>query len=175
MVCRSRCMVCRSRCMVGRGRCMVRSRIIVCLSLIGDLSHKAVIVVSMVGDMLGPTIRQGHTVGALHCTTTISCLPSMVVSSRVVIMHTIFIAVGFGLFLHWVVGRGRGMVDWCRGVVGWCRGVVGWCWGMVGRRWSMVAGFHVVGGCRVVGSIALGALAHVNQNEESEGGLEQNV
>ena len=57
MVCRSRCMVCRSRCMVGRGRCMVRSRIIVCLSLIGDLSHKAVIVVSMVGDMLGPTIR----------------------------------------------------------------------------------------------------------------------
>ena len=110
MVCRSRSMVCRRRCMVGRGRCMVRSRIIVCLSLVGDLSHKAVIVVSMVGDMLGPTIRQGHTVGALNCTTTISCLSSMVVSSRVVIMHTIFIAVGLGLFLHWVVGRGRGVV-----------------------------------------------------------------
>ena len=81
----------------------------------------------------------------------------MVVSSRVVIMHTIFIAVGLGLFLHWVVGRGRGMVGGCRGVVGWCRGVVG-------RRGSMVAGFHVVGRCRMVGSIALGAMSHVNQN-----------
>ena len=64
MVGRCRGMVCRLRSMVGH-------LIKVSFTLICHVRHVAVVVVSMVGDMLGPTIRQGHRIGALNIACTI--------------------------------------------------------------------------------------------------------
>ena len=116
--------------MVDRLRSMVGHFIKVSLALICDICHIAVVVVSMVGDMLGPAIRQGHRVGALNATCTVGGLPCIKVCPGVVIMYSIFKAVGLRLigvdrmsrgviFRCWsVVGRNRSMVYRCRGVVG---------------------------------------------------------
>ena len=99
--------------------------IIVGLSFIGDLCHIAIVVVSMVGDMLGPSIRQGHTVRTLNIAISIPSFSSTVVISCVFIMDSIFIAVGMGIFVRWVVGRSWCMVGRSRLVVGWGRCMVG--------------------------------------------------
>ena len=91
--------------MVGRCRGMVGGRIIVSLSFIRHISHIAVVVVGMVADMLGPAIGQHHRVGALHVTRGVRRLPSVEVSSGVVVMDPVLVAVGLGLLL--LIGRGR--------------------------------------------------------------------
>ena len=55
--------------------------IIVGLSFIGDLCHIAIVVVSMVGDMLGPSIRQSNTVRTLNIANSIPSFSSSVVIS----------------------------------------------------------------------------------------------
>ena len=90
MVGRSRSMVGRCRSMVGRSRSVIgRSRIVVSFSVISDLSHKSIIVVCVVVNMLCPAIWQGHAVGALHVTATIGCLPGVVVVAGVVVMDAV--------------------------------------------------------------------------------------
>ena len=53
---------------VSRSRCVVGSGIVVSLPLVGDLGGVTVVVVSMVGHVLGPSVREGHRVGTLHVT-----------------------------------------------------------------------------------------------------------
>ena len=129
MVCSCWGMVARCRGMVGRLRSMVRHLIKVSLTLVGDIRHVAVVVVSMVGDMLGPTIRQSHRVGTLNVAGTIRVLPCVEVCPRVVVVHSILKTVRLGLIR--VDRRSRGMIGRCRGVVGRCRsrsrGVVNRC------------------------------------------------
>ena len=103
--------------MVGRLRSMVGHLIEVSFSLICDIRHIAIVVVSMVGDMLGPAIRQGNRVRALNVACTIGRLPCVEVCPSVVIVYSILKTVRLGLV----------RVDRCRGVVGRCRGVVGRC------------------------------------------------
>ena len=128
MVGRSRSMICRLRSMVGH---LVK----VSFSLVCDIRHIAIVVVSMVGDVLGPAIRQRHGVGAFNVACTIRCLPCVEVCSCVVVVHSIFKAVRLGLVRvdrrsRGVIGRCRGMVCRCRsrsrsrGVVDRCRVVV---------------------------------------------------
>ena len=121
---RSRSMVCRLRSMVGH---LVK----VSFSLVCDIRHIAIVVVSMVGDVLGPAIRQRHRVGAFNVACTVRCLPCVEVCSCVVVVHSIFKAVRLGLVRvdrrsRGVIGRCRGMVCRCRsrGVVDRCRVVV---------------------------------------------------
>ena len=128
MVCRCRGMVARCRGMVGRLRSMVRHLIKVSLTLVGDIRHVAVVVVSMVGDMLGPTIRQSHGVGTLNIASTIRVLPCVEVCPRVVVVHSILKTVRLGLVR--IDRRSRGMVGRCRGR-GRSRGVVDRCRGVV--------------------------------------------
>ena len=54
-------------------------------------------------------------------------------------MDSIFIAVGVGIFLHWVVGRSRFVVGWSRFLVGWSRFVMNWSlrWWVIGWWRSM--------------------------------------
>ena len=70
-------------CMVGGGGVVgSRSRGVVggfwCLSIdsfpfVGDISHIAAVVVSMVGHVLGPAVREQDGVGALHIKTCTTC------------------------------------------------------------------------------------------------------
>ena len=117
--------------MVGWLRSMVGHLIKVSLTLVCDIRYVAVVVVSMVGDMLGPTIRQSHRIGALNVACTIRVLPCVEVCPRVVVVHSILKTVRQGLIRidrrsRGMVGRGRCMVGRCRGrsVVNWCRRVV---------------------------------------------------
>ena len=116
--------------MISRLRCPVGHLVIVSFALICHIRHKAAVVICMIGDMLGPAIRQCHRVGALNATCTVGGLPCIKVCPGVVIMYSIFKAVGLRLigvdrmsrgviFRCWsVVGRNRSMVYRCRGVVG---------------------------------------------------------
>ena len=135
MVCRCRGMVARCRGMVGRLRSMVRHLIKVSLTLVCDIRHVAVVVVSMVGDMLGPTIRQSHRVGTLNVACTIRVLPCVEVCPCVVVVHSILKTVRLGLVR--IDRRGRGMVGGGRGMV--CRGR-GRSRGMVDRCRRVVRG-----------------------------------
>merc|ERR1712105_162469 len=95
-------------------------------SIILDISHISTVVVSMIVDMLGPAIRKEDRVGSLYITRTISNLASIEVGSRILIMHSILIAVRFRLLLvHWCMVRDRCMVR-CRCLVRGCRHVVSW-------------------------------------------------
>ena len=135
MVGRCRGMVSRWRCMVGRLRSMVGHLIKVSLTLIGDIRHVAVVVIGMVGDMLGPTIRQSHRVGTLNVASTIRVLPCVEVCPRVVVVHAILKTVRLGLIR--IDRRSRGMVGRCRCMV--CRGR-GRSRGMVDRCRRVVRG-----------------------------------
>ena len=121
--------------MVDRLRSMVGHLIKVSLALICDIRHIAIVVVGMVGDMLGPAIRQGDRVGALNVACTVGRLPGVEVCPGVVVVHSILKTVRLGLVrvdrCRSVVGRGRGVVSRDRGVVGRGRGVVNRCRGMV--------------------------------------------
>ena len=109
--------------MVDRLRSMVGHFIKVSLALICDIRHIAIVVVSMVGDMLGPAIRQGYRVGALNVACTVGRLSCVEVCPCVVVVHSILKTVRLGLV----------RVDRCRGVVGRSRGVVNRRRGMVRR------------------------------------------
>ena len=135
--------------MVDRLRSMVGHLIKVSLALICDIRHIAIVVVSMVGDMLGPAIRQGDRVGSLNVACTVGRLPGVEVCPGVVVVHSILKTVWLGLVrvdrCRSVVGRGRGVVSRDRGVVGRGngvigRGVVGRGRGVVNRRRGMVRG-----------------------------------
>merc|ERR1719308_247080 len=106
-----------SRSMMSRGM-MSRSvvgRSIGGMSIILDISHISSVVVSMIVYVLGPAIRKENRVGPLYIARAISALSGIEVGSRVIIMHSILVAVGFGLLL------------------------VGWC-----MMRCMVGGWHVV-------------------------------
>jgi len=138
--------------------------------LISYLSDVTIVMISCVLDMLGPTVRESHRVGATH-SLTIRHLTSIECSLGVIICHSILIRVRLGRVLRLFVSRGRvigsrfGVVRcWRRGSRlicwfvnhhwgrfvgwGWCRFMVNWCgfvidWGrfMVGWRRSMVRGW----------------------------------
>merc|ERR1719228_1777477 len=98
MVNRCGCMICR-RSMVCRSR-MYSS--ILRNSLIRNISNISSIIINMVVNILGTSIRKSNSVGSFNITITISSLPSIVVSTRIVIMHSVLIAVG-----SWYI-----LVDW---------------------------------------------------------------
>ena len=106
------------------------------LSRVGDVSNKAVGVVSVVGDGLDPAVGKRNSVRATDNAVGIARLLGVEVCLGVVVRDTIGEGVGLwgllGVFHRGVVGRGRSMVDH-RG-----RGMVGnRSRGMVGNR-SMV-------------------------------------
>lgn len=79
---------------VDRG--VVRSRgggVVDSLPLIGYISDKPPVVVSMVGNVLGAAIRQQDGVGPLHVPVSIRDLASIEVCSMIVIVHTILVLV----------------------------------------------------------------------------------
>ena len=135
-------MECRCRSMISRLRCPVGHLVIVSFALICHIRHKAAVVICMIGDMLGPAIRQGDRVGSLNVACTVGRLPGVEVCPGVVVVHSILKTVWLGLVrvdrCRSVVGRCRGVVSRDRGVVG--RGVVGRGRGVVNRRRGMVRG-----------------------------------
>ena len=68
-------------------------------SLVGDISHKTVVVISMVLDVLGPAVRQLDGVGALHVPRAVGCLPGVKASLGVVVVHAVLVAVRLGNLL----------------------------------------------------------------------------
>ena len=86
-------------------------RSIRCCSLICDISDITVVVVSMVLDVLGATVREEDVVGSFNIPSSISNFTSIKVGARVIIMDSILILVGFGFFLvDGGVVRGRSVV-----------------------------------------------------------------
>merc|ERR1719244_450440 len=63
-------------------------------SIIGDISNISIIVIGVVGDCLGTTIRESHRVGARLGTSTITALSSLEVRARVVISYSVVVVVG---------------------------------------------------------------------------------
>lgn len=118
---------------------------VVSLSLIGDISHKALVAIGVVADMLDASIRKVDRVGSLHIARSVAALISAEHSLGVVVCHGV--AVGVGEHLVRIVGWLSMVGSFHRGVVG--RGsMVCWCWGVVsGCSWSCV-GVSIVGGCR---------------------------
>ena len=99
------------------------------LSRVGDVSNKAVGVVSVVGDGLDPAIGKRNSVRATDNAVGIARLLGVEVGLGVVVRDTIGEGVGLwgllGVFHRGVVGRGRSMVDHRgRGMVS-NRGMVG--------------------------------------------------
>merc|ERR1712223_1645335 len=60
-------------------------------SLIGDLCHKASLMISVVGDSLNPTIWEVNLVAALHLTQVILCLRLGERVPAVVVLHTVLV------------------------------------------------------------------------------------
>ena len=86
-------------------------RSIRCCSLICDISDITVVVVSMVLDVLGATVREEDRVGSFNIPLSIMNFSVVKVGSRVIIMDSILKTVGFGFFLvNGGVVRGRSMV-----------------------------------------------------------------
>ena len=150
---------CRNVVLGSRGVVLCGSGV-VSLPFVGDISHKTVIAIGVIGDMLDTSIRQVDRVGSFHVACSVAALVSAEHSLGVVVSHGIAVGVGKDLVrivgwlsvvgrLHWgVVGRGS-MVCRCWGVVSgcsWgsvgvsmvrgCRGGVGGCRSGVGRGWS---------------------------------------
>ena len=131
------------------GRCSMNYGSMMSNSFILDISNIACIVISMVLDMLGTTIRKKNRVRAFNISCPISMFSSIEVSSRVVVMDSVLIVIWMRLIMvNW------SMVSWCcmnhRSCVhyrcmicggsmhNWCK--VGWSmvsWGMV--SWGMVS------------------------------------
>merc|ERR1740131_689385 len=63
-------------------------------SIIGDISNISIIVIGVVVDCLGTSIRESHRVGARIGTSTIRALSSLEVRSRVVISYSVVVVVG---------------------------------------------------------------------------------
>merc|ERR1712128_381226 len=80
-------------------------------ALVGDLSNKAIDMVSSIGGGLDTTVREGNGVGALDNTISILGLGLLEVCLRVVISHSILIGIGLRGQLHRSIR--------CRGSVGW--------------------------------------------------------
>ena len=73
----------------------------VSLSIILDISNITTIVISMIVNNLGATIRKGNSVGAAH-NIAVRVLSLGKVGTRVLIMHSILISVGlWGLVIDW--------------------------------------------------------------------------
>merc|ERR1712212_1263551 len=98
------------------GGCVVGSRARVSWSisstLVLDISNISTIVVGMVLDMLGPAIRKEDRVGSLYITRTIGHLSSIEVGSRILVVHSILVAVGLGLFLVHMCTSMMGVVSY---------------------------------------------------------------
>ena len=110
MVCRCKGMVLGSRGMVFCGSGVVS------LSLIGDISYKAVVAIGVVADMLDTSIRQVDRVGSFHIARSVTALISA--------EHSLGVVIGYCV----VVGVGRDFVSIC-----WLRMVDRFCWCMVCR------------------------------------------
>ena len=106
---------CRSIVLGSRGVVLGGSGV-VSLSIIGDISHKALVAIGVVADMLDTSIRKVDRVGSLHIARSVAALASA--------EHSLGVVVGYGV----VVGVGRHFISIC-----WFR-MVGRC--LVGR--SMV-------------------------------------
>merc|ERR1719411_2038121 len=80
----------------GRGWCMVGGRGggVDSLPLIGYIRDKSPVVVSMVGHMLGSSVRKEDRVGALHVPVSVRDLSSIEVGAVIIIVNTIFVLVG---------------------------------------------------------------------------------
>ena len=63
-------------------------------TIILDISNITTIIISMVTDTLCTAIRKSNRVGSFNITISISRFSSIVVSTRVVIMHSILVSVG---------------------------------------------------------------------------------
>ena len=84
-------------------------------SLVGDLSHVAVVMVCSVLDMLDPAVRESHGVGARHHLA-VTALSSIEVGLGVIISHSVLEGVGLLLALWFVIwSRNRGWVCWGEG------------------------------------------------------------
>ena len=64
------------------------------MTVVGHLSHIAIVVVGVVVDMLSPAVRQQHRVGSLSHSCTVVRLVLVEVSPRVTVLHTIVEVVG---------------------------------------------------------------------------------
>ena len=157
------------------GGCVVGSRARVSRSisstLVLDISNISTIVVGVVLDMLGPAIRKEDRVGSLYITRTIGHLSSIEVGSRILVVHSILVAVGFGLLL---VDRCRGVVRSRsvmsnRGVVN-NRGMVD-CRSMVGGRCVVRSRCMIGGRCMVCSLRSSQATSNSRQNQR--GNLQQ--
>ena len=67
---------------------------VVSLSLIGDISYKAVVAIGVVADMLDTSIRQVDRVGSFHIACSVTALISAEHSLGVVVGHGVVVGVG---------------------------------------------------------------------------------
>ena len=109
--------------MVGLGSVVGLGGVVHGLGMVGgtlvlDIGHKPVVVISVVVDVLGATVGQEDGVGSLHVAGTVGGLAGVEVGSRVIVMDSVFVGVGLRLLLvDWLGMVGGGMVG-CRGVGG---------------------------------------------------------
>jgi len=106
----------------------VRSRVMIriyCCALILHFCYVPPVVVSLIINMLGTTIRQSHRVGAYYNSCCILCLSLVKLGSRIRISHSILILIG----TSWLLVN-RCMMYWRR-MRNW-RSI--WCWSMVNWR-----------------------------------------
>ena len=80
------------------------------VTIIGHISHIAVVVVGVVVDMLCPAVRQQHRVGSLSHSCTVVRLVLVEVSPRVTVLHTVVEVVGNSLVVV-VVAVGNTMAS----------------------------------------------------------------
>jgi len=139
----------------------------VSLSIVGDISHKTVVAIGVVADMLDTSIRQVDGVGSFNIACSVAALTSAEHSFGVVVSHGVVVGVGRDFisvcwlrvvdrFCWCVVGRSsvvcwnsfnnRGVICrsclYNRGMVSGChfnhRDMIGRCWSMISRWRSMV-------------------------------------
>ena len=120
---------CRSIVLGSRGVVLGGSGV-VSLSIVGDISHKALVAIGVVADMLDASIRKVDRVGSLHIARSVAALASA--------EHSLGVVVGYGV----VVGVGRDFISicWFRMVGRFCRCVVGRsmvCWDSF-NNWSVI-------------------------------------
>ena len=106
--CRSVVLGCRGVVFCGSG--------VVSLSLVGDVSHKTVVAIGVIGDMLDTSIRQVDRVGSFHIACSVAALTSAEHSLGVVVSHGV------------VEGVRRDFISVC-----WLRVIGRFCWCVVCR------------------------------------------
>merc|ERR550517_786700 len=67
------------------------------MALVGDLSHKPVIAIGLVGHVLGPAVGKGHAVAASHSASTVAVFIGVEGGLAVVVGYGVLEGVGRGL------------------------------------------------------------------------------